>query len=217
MSVQVKICGLNDTAAVVAASEGGARYGGFVFYPKSPRVVDAETAAYLVALLSPLVTPVGLFVNPTNEDIDSVLDFVPLQAIQLHGSETPERVAELKQKVGLTIIKAIGIATAQDIFDVQKYESVADILLLDSKPAPDAALPGGNAQTFDWDILKNVRLTKPWMLAGGLTPDNLADAVRRSCARLLDVSSGVEDAPGHKNPAKIRAFLEGAARIETSY
>lgn len=214
MSIAVKICGLRDSDAVAATVAGGARYAGFVFYPPSPRAITPEQAAPLINALPASILPVGLFVNPTDEEIIRVLQTTPLRLIQLHGAENPQRVAEVKRNTGLPVIKAIGIATAQDIMTAHLYESVADLLLLDAK-APDGTLPGGNALAFEWGLLKGLSLAIPWLLAGGLTPDNIAAAVAVTGARMLDVSSGVESAVGQKSPAKIKAFLEKAAQIET--
>lgn len=217
MSVDVKICGIKDTTALETAVSGGARYVGFVFYPKSPRYVSIETAAALAARLPEHVVSVGLMVDPTDEQVRAVLRGVPLGALQLHGGETPERVASLKTQTGLTMIKACGIADQSDIAHALSYQSVADMLLLDAKPAPDAASPGGNAMVFDWDLVRSAPWHRPWMLAGGLHAGNVVEAVRRSGARIVDVSSGVEDAPGQKSPAKIHEFLSAAHGIETSY
>ncbi len=214
MTVQVKICGLRDAASVAAAVEGGARYVGFVFYPKSPRVVDAETAAALIAPLPPSVISVGLFVDPSDNDVLRVLRIAPLRMIQLHGSETPERVAAVKRLTGLPVIKAVGIASRQDILAARLYESTADLLLLDAKPSA-GGLPGGNAAVFDWSLLKDEVFAKPWLLAGGLNEANSESAVAATGASILDVSSGVEAGVGQKSPAKIKAFLAQARKIET--
>ena len=214
MTVQVKICGLRDAASVFAAVEGGARYVGFVFYSKSPRIVDAETVATLIAPLSPDVISVGLFVDPLDDDVMRVLRVAPLRMIQLHGAETPERVAVLKNLTGLPIIKAVGIASRRNIATARLYESTADLLLLDATPPP-GGLPGGNAAVFDWSLLKNEEFAKPWLLAGGLTELNSEAAVAATGAKILDVSSGVEEGLGRKSPAKIRSFLEKALKIET--
>lgn len=214
MSVEVKICGLRDASSLSAAVTGGARYVGFVFYPRSPRAVDAQTAAALIEQLPGSVTPVGLFVDASDDEIAQTLRVAPLRMVQLHGNETPERVAAVKKMTGLPVIKAIGIATPQDVETARLYEPVADMLLLDAKPRP-GALPGGNAASFDWSLLKKASFTRPWMLAGGLNESNIAEATAATGARILDVSSGVEEAPGRKNPAKIKAFLEKARGFET--
>lgn len=217
MSIGVKICGLTDAAAVAAVVAGGARYAGFVFYGKSPRAVTPEQAAALIAALPDGVTPVGLFVDATDDEIRNVLATAPLRVLQLHGAEPPRRVAAVRGLTGWPVIKALGIATAADLKIIRNYESVADMMLLDAKPPKGAAAPGGNAVTFDWGLLRDIRMPCPWLLAGGLTVANLAEAVAVARPPLVDVSSGVEDAPGMKNPVKIAAFLDLAAGLETSY
>lgn len=217
VSIGTKICGLTDAAAVAAVVTGGARYAGFVFYEKSPRAVTPEQAATLIAALPDSVTPVGLFVDATDDEIRHTLAIAPLRVLQLHGAEPPRRVASVRGLTGWPVIKALGVATAADLKIIRTYEPVADMMLLDAKPPKGAAAPGGNAVTFDWGLLRDMRLTRPWLLAGGLTVDNLAEAVAVAHPSLVDVSSGVEDAPGMKNPAKIAAFLDLAARLETSY
>jgi len=212
MSVSVKICGLSDSASVVAAVMGGADFVGFVFYPGSPRFIDARTASSLIEPLPADVISVGLFVNPSDEDIARVLKLVPLGAIQLHGAESPERVAAVRKLTGLPVIKAVGIASAQDIKTARAYESVADYLLLDAKPR-SGERAGGNGIAFDWALLKNAHFTKPWFLAGGLNLSNAASAVAATGAKMLDISSGVEEALGRKSPEKIRVFLAAAQKL----
>ncbi len=215
MTVQVKICGLNDAASVAAAVAGGARYIGLVFYPPSPRCVSPRNAAKLAALAPPTVFRVGLFVDPDDETLRSVTATVRLDFLQLHGSESPDRVGDIKRLTGLPAIKAIKVATALDIAVATHYLGVADWLLFDAKAPADmaGALPGGNALRFDWRLLAGRRWPRPWMLSGGLDADNLAEAVRTSGARAVDVSSGVERGPGVKDPALIRAFLAVAAGL----
>lgn len=214
MTLQVKICGLRDAAAVDAAVAGGASFVGFVFYAKSPRVVEANIAASLIARLPVSVTSVGLFVDPTDEELDRVLRIAPLRMIQLHGTESPERVLAVKKLTGLPVIKAVGIAAPQDILTARTYEPVADLLLLDAKPSAGGR-PGGNAAVFDWSLLKNASFTKPWLLAGGLNVSNIEAAVAETGTCMLDVSSGVESGGGQKSPTKIRAFLAKTHKIET--
>ena len=212
MTIKVKICGLRDAEAVGAAVAGGAAYVGFVFYPKSPRFVTVEQAAALVAPLPASVLSVGLFVDASDEEIGDVLRVAPLRMVQLHGKETVERVEAVKRLTGLPVIKAVGVASSEDIETARGYEAVADLLLLDAKP-PVGGLPGGNAVAFDWGVLEKVRFGKPWMLAGGLNAGNIERAVAVTGARLLDVSSGVEDGVGRKSLEKIRVFLETAERL----
>jgi len=210
-SVKVKICGLSDERGLKAAIDNGASYVGFVFYRRSPRFVDIETAAKLVASVPRKVIPVGLFVDPTDADLATILEHVPLAMIQLHGKESPARVAEIKKRTGLRVMKAVGVATVADVKAASAYNTVADMLLLDAKPPPGATRPGGNAVAFDWTLARHYTGPLPWMLAGGLTGKNVAAAVSQSGARIVDVSSGVETKPGVKSPAKIRAFLAAVA------
>ena len=214
MRLEVKICGIRDGAALQAAIDGGARSVGLVFYQRSPRAVGPESAAELVRLLPTGVRAVGLFVEPDDELLEDVVSRVPLDMLQLHGDETAGRVSEIRDGFGLPIMKAIRLATADDLSAAADYAQVADRLLFDAKP-PDkvTSLPGGNGLPFDWSILTGREWPVPWMLSGGLNPGNLADAVRVSGAPAVDVSSGVEDRPGAKNPDRIRAFLEVAAGL----
>lgn len=207
----VKICGLRRPADVAAAVDAGAGYLGFVFFPPSPRAVSIGTAASLCADVPAGRARVGLFVNPDDALIDSVLAEVPLDILQLHGTETPARVAELRSRSGLPVMKAVGVASRDDLAALWDYGLVADLLLIDAKPPRDAILPGGNGLSFDWRLLAGQRPLKPWFLAGGLTPDNVRDAVRLTGAPAVDVSSGVESAPGDKDPALIRAFCAALA------
>lgn len=214
MTVQVKICGINDPEALRAAVEGGARYVGLVFYPRSPRAVAPALAAQLARQVPTWVRTVGLFVDPDDTLLEHVVTQVPLDLVQLHGAETPARVAEIQATYHIPVIKAIKVATVEDLDGAAAYQETAGMLLFDAKP-PDkvAALPGGNGISFDWTLLAGRSWSRPWMLSGGLSADNLAEAVARSGARIVDVSSGVEDRPGHKDPARIRTFLETAARL----
>jgi phosphoribosylanthranilate isomerase len=207
---QVKICGLSQPAHVHDAVGAGARYLGFVFFPKSPRAVTAEVAAELSALVPVGVAQVGLFVNPDDALLEQVLALVPLDIIQLHGSETPERVAQVKALTGLPVMKAVGISGPEDLGQLTEYGLVADMLLVDAKPPKNADLPGGNGLAFDWRLLVGRHWLRPWMLAGGLTPDNVAEAVRLTGAPVVDVSSGVESAPGVKDAQMIHRFISAA-------
>lgn len=206
----VKICGLTDSAHVDAAVDAGARYLGFVFFAKSPRAVTTEQAAALTLGVPPGIMRVGLFVNPDDGFLASVLDRVPLDMIQLHGKESPERVADVKARFGLPVMKAVGVCGPQDLDALWDYGLVADQLLVDAKAPKDADLPGGNGVSFDWRLLVGRKWLKPWMLAGGLTPQNVATAIRLTGAAAVDVSSGVESAPGLKDAALIRAFVKAA-------
>jgi phosphoribosylanthranilate isomerase len=211
MSVAAKICGLSTADAVAVAVAGGARYLGFVFYPPSPRAVDAVSAARLAAGVPGGTLWVGLFVDAEDAAIAAVLDHVPLDLLQFHGGESPERVDQARRRFGRPIIKAVAIAGPEDLAAAERYESAADLLLFDAKPPrrPEA-LPGGNGLAFDWKLLAGRSWRVPWILSGGLTPELLAEAVRISGAEIVDVSSGVERRPGDKDPGKIRAFLAAA-------
>lgn len=207
---QVKICGLTRPEHVSAAVEAGAAFVGFVFFPKSPRHLDIATAAALAAEVPPGIARVGLLVEPDDTLLDAVLAQVPLDLLQLHGAETPARVTEIRARTGLPVMKAVGVADATDLDALWDYGLVADMLLVDAKPPKDAALPGGNGLSFDWRLLVGRKWLVPWMLAGGLTPDNVAEAVRLTGARIVDVSSGVESAPGQKDTTLIGAFVAAA-------
>lgn len=210
--VRVKICGLRSTADVAAAAAAGASYGGFVFFPRSPRNLEIAEARAL-ALEAPLgLAKVALVVNASDAELEAILAQVPIDILQLHGKESPDRVAEIRSRFGLPVMKAIGVATEADLPALEDHAQVADMLLVDAKAPKDAALPGGNGLAFDWRLIAGRRWPLPWMLAGGLTPDNLAEAVRLTGARQVDVSSGVEITPGVKDPARIAAFTAAAAR-----
>ncbi len=209
--IRVKICGLTAAEHVRAATEAGAAYVGFVFFPKSPRHLEVQAAADLAGHVPAGIAKVALTVNASDEALDAILADVPLDILQLHGSESPERVAELRDRFGLPVMKAIGVAEAEDLAAIDLYSEVADQLLIDAKPPRNATLPGGNGLSFDWRLLAGRKYwRRPWMLAGGLTPDNVAEAVRMTGARQVDVSSGVESAPGVKDSNLIRAFIDAA-------
>lgn len=210
--IRVKICGLRTAEDVAAVAAAGAHYAGFVFFPKSPRNVSVAQARGL-ALEAPLgLAKVALVVNADNALLDEITRDVPLDMLQLHGSESPERVAEVKSRYGLPVMKAVGIADASDLAAIDTYAEVADQLLIDAKPPKDATIPGGNGLAFDWQLLATRKYwQKPWMLAGGLTPENAALAVAKTGTRQLDVSSGVESAPGLKDADRIAAFVAAVA------
>ena len=209
--VRVKICGLRDPNSLRAAAEAGAAYAGFVFFPKSPRHLGWAEAGALALHAPPGLCKVGLVVDPDDATLDA-LAALPLDMVQLHGHETPARVAEVGRRLGLPVMKAVGIATAEDVARLPAYEAVADQILCDAKPAA-GPLPGGTGLSFDWRLLAGRRWRRPWMLAGGLTAANVAEAVRLTGARQVDVSSGVEDAPGIKNAEKIAAFVAAAQTV----
>ncbi len=208
--IRVKICGLRQAAHVQAAVEAGAAYVGFVFFPKSPRNVTPDEARALTADVPPGVAKVGLTVDMDDSALDALVAAVPLDMLQLHGRESPDRVSQVRARYGLPVIKAVGIADESDLPALEDFARVADQLLVDAKPPRGAELPGGNAVAFDWRLIAGRRWPCPWMLAGGLTPANVAEAVRLTGARQVDVSSGVESAPGVKDADLIRAFLRAA-------
>lgn len=212
--VAVKICGLTRFEDVAAAAAAHASYVGFVFFPKSPRNVTHDQARALALAVPIGIAKVGLVVNADDAALDALMATVPLDMLQLHGAETPARVAEVKARYGLPVMKAVGISDAADLAKIDLYSEVADQILVDAKPPTGADLPGGNGLHFDWRLLQARKYwTRPWMLAGGLTPENAAEAVALTGARQLDLSSGVESAPGIKDPAKIAAFCGAVADL----
>ena len=208
MDIRVKICGLTRPEDIAAVAAAGAQYAGFVFFEKSPRNVNIETARAL-ALEAPVgLAKVALVVDARDAELDAIVGAVPLDMLQLHGHESPERVSELRARYGLPVMKAVGVAEAEDMAQIALYEEVADQLLIDAKPPKGADLPGGNGLAFDWRLLSGRKYwRKPWMLAGGLTPQNVHQAVQMTGARQVDVSSGVEAGAGVKDAGKIAAFV----------
>jgi len=210
-SVQVKICGLNDATTLNVAVRSGADYIGLVFFPKSPRSVTPRLAGELIRQM-PNGYPaqkVGLLVDPTDELILEIQHHVKLDILQLHGSETPERVQQIREMTGLSIMKAVKIAEKGDLEAANTYFEVADLLLFDAK-APktlENALPGGNGLVFDWRMLQDKEFPKPWMLAGGLDQGNVEEAIKISGATIVDTSSGAEFWAGMKDPEAIRGFI----------
>lgn len=214
MAIDVKICGLKDAHAVAAAVEAGARYLGFMFYPRSPRAVAPKEVVDLGRTIPADRIKVGVMVDPDDDFLQSVIAGPALDAIQLHGNETPERVRAVKTRTGKTVIKAMRLGDAGDLAPLAAYAEVADMILFDAKPPPTpGSLPGGNGLTFDWRLLEGLTLDRPWLLSGGLNIDNLEDAVHLCRARAVDVSSGVETEPGVKDVGKIRDFLKHAAAL----
>jgi phosphoribosylanthranilate isomerase len=215
MAVAVKICGLTHPAALAAAVEGGASWLGLVFYPPSPRALSPDAAADLAAHAPADRTLVGVFVDPDDALLDQVLAGVPLGAVQLHGAESPERVQAIKARTGCIVIKALQVAEAEDMAPVSSYAAVADMILFDARPPKQPGrLPGGNGLAFDWRLLQDLQLARPWLLSGGLSVDNLAAAVALCRPPAVDVSSGVERRPGRKDPAKVRRFLALARTLD---
>lgn len=210
--MRAKICGLTTRASLDAAVAAGAAYLGFVFFEKSPRNVSIEQARELALAVPDGLCKVALTVNASDAELDAILAAVPIDMLQLHGTETPARVAEVKARYGLPVMKAVGVADADDLPALSDYAKVADQLLVDAKPPKNAALPGGNGLAFDWRLIAGRRWPVPWMLAGGLTPENVAQAMQMTGAQQVDVSSGVESAPGVKENTKIAAFCAATAR-----
>jgi phosphoribosylanthranilate isomerase len=214
MSATAKICGLSTPDAVTAAVDGGASHIGFVFFPKSPRNLEPELAARLAAPVrqGSNVKIVALMVDPDDEAVAGIAATLKPDFIQLHGKETPERVAHIRAVSGQALIKVVGVRDSADIASARRYEGAADHMMFDAKPPEGADRPGGHGTSFDWTLLEGLRLDKPWFLAGGLDPWNVAEALRLSRAPIVDVSSGVERGPGVKDPHLITAFLDAVRR-----
>lgn len=209
MRASVKICGITTEDALVTALSAGADAVGLVFFPPSPRALSPERAAGL-ASRAPHMLKVGLFVDADDALLDAAVASARLGALQLQGGETAERISTLKARYGLPVWRAVGIKATADLRAAERLYAGADRLLLDAKPPEGAALPGGNGLRFDWRLLAETRPRMAWILAGGLDPANVADAIRRTGAPYVDVSSGVEDAAGVKSLAKIEAFIKAA-------
>ena len=208
--IRVKICGLRTAADMAAVVAAGAAYAGFVFFPKSPRHLTTDQARLLAFAAPPGLAKVALTVNADDAQLDAICDAVPLDMLQLHGTESPERVAQVRARYGLPVMKAVGVADEADLAALTEYSLAADQILIDAKPPKGADLPGGNGLAFDWRLLVGRKWLRPWMLAGGLTPENVADAIRLTGARQVDVSSGVETAPGVKDAGLMAAFVKAA-------
>ena len=206
----VKICGIKDAAALEAACKAGADMVGFVFFPPSPRAVTPAEAASLARSYAAGPKRVGLFVDPDDAMLAATLAQVPLDILQLHGEETPGRAGEIRARFGKPVMKALGIGSKADLARMADYADQVDYFLLDARPPPGSALPGGNAQAFDWALMQGEEPPRPWLLAGGLTPANVARAIAASGAKGVDVSSGVEKARGVKDPVAIAAFVANA-------
>ena len=204
----IKICGINSPDALDAALAAHADFIGLVFFAKSPRHLDPAQAAALAARAAGRVTVVGLMVDPTPDYLAQVLSTVALDVIQMHGRETPEQVAATAARHGVPVWKALGVKARADLAAADRFAGAAARVLFDAKPPEGADLPGGNGLRIDWAVLKGVRPALPWMLAGGLDPDNVAEAIAITGAPAVDVSSGVESAPGVKDPARIHAFCQ---------
>lgn len=207
--MRVKICGLRSRGEVIAAGAAGAYYVGMVFYPSSPRHLTFADALWIAEAVPEGLIRVALTVDADDAALAEIVDRVPVDMLQLHGRESPERVAAIRATFRLPVMKAVGVASEADLVGIDEYARVADQILVDARPGR-GALPGGNGVAFDWRLIAGRRWTLPWMLAGGLTPENVAEAVRRTGASQVDVSSGVESAPGVKDREAIRAFVEAA-------
>jgi phosphoribosylanthranilate isomerase len=209
--VLVKICGLSTPDSLEAAIAAGADMAGFVFYERSPRHVSLAAAESLGAQAGGRIEKVALSVDADDDALAEIVAALEPDFLQLHGNETPARVAEIRARFKLPVIKAIGVASAEDLGAAQAYDA-ADILLYDAKPAPGAALPGGSGRVFDWRLMRSVAPGKSWLLSGGLDEANVAEALRISGAPGVDVSSGVESSRGVKDAGRIAAFIAAARK-----
>ena len=205
--IRVKICGITDIADMDTCLRHGVHYAGLMFFEKSPRFLDLNLARKLSLHAGDQIKKVGVTVNLDNQTIDKILAKVPLDFIQLHGHETPERVQEIKTRYKLPVIKAIGVSKKSDLESILLFKDVADQLLIDAKSSSSSVLPGGNGLNFDWNLLKNFKFECPWLLAGGLTSENVKKAIKLTGANQLDLSSGVEKTPGQKDEDKISLFM----------
>jgi phosphoribosylanthranilate isomerase len=212
MPITVKICGLSDEEGVDAALEAGADLVGFVFFPPSPRNILPTRAAELAARARGRAEIVALTVAADDAVLDEIVETLRPDVLQLHGKETPERAAAIRARTGRPVMKALGVAARGDLAAASRYD--VDRILLDAKPPRDATRPGGNGAAFDWSVLQGFSCPQPWILSGGLDPSNVAAALAATGAAGVDVSSGVERAPGRKDPALIRAFVEAVRRAD---
>jgi phosphoribosylanthranilate isomerase len=212
MKLTVKICGLSTEETLDAALAAGADMVGFVFFPPSPRYLTLERAAALAARARGRAEIVALSVDMSERSLGDIVDSVRPDWLQLHGREDPDRVAAIKRRFARRVIKAVGVRDAADLGAARRYDRIADRLLLDAKPPRDAVLPGGNGAAFDWTLLDGLDLAAPYLLSGGLDAGNVSLALKTTGARGVDVSSGVESAPGRKDPARIRAFIDAARK-----
>lgn len=212
--MRVKICGLRSRREVAAAAAAGAAYVGFVFFPPSPRNISLADARWIADGIPDGLIRVALTVDADDETLAAILGAAEVDMLQLQGSESPERVAEVRARFEVPVMKAIGIATEEDLPRLDDYAEVADQLLVDARALPGADRPGGNGTPFDWRIIRARQWRRPWMLAGGLNAGNVAEAVRLTGADQVDVSSGVESSPGHKDPARVAAFVRAAREAE---
>jgi phosphoribosylanthranilate isomerase len=214
MALTIKICGLTTPDALNAALTAGADFVGFVFFPPSPRNLSVEAARPLGAQVASRAGKVALTVDANDEFIGAIVNAMKPDMLQLHGKETPDRVVAVRTRFGIPVMKALPIATRADLAAIRPYAAVADRLLFDARPPAEATRPGGLGNTFDWTLLKGVDAGVPWMLSGGLDAGNVAKAIAITGAPGVDVSSGVERAPGEKDTGKIRAFIRAARDAE---
>ena len=212
---QVKICGLRNRGDLAAAAAAGAAWGGLVFYPPSPRHVTLADARWIAVARPEGLPLVALTVDATDAEIEAIVEAIPVSMLQLHGAESPERAAELRERFRLPVMKAVGVSEEGDLDGLPAYRGAIDMLLIDARPPEGAEIPGGNGVAFDWRLIQGQSFPLPWMLAGGLTPENVAEAIRLTGAEWVDVSSGVEKARGIKDPARIAAFVRAAQAAGT--
>lgn len=215
MAVTVKICGINSVDAAEAAALSGAEFLGFVFFAKSPRNVTPELANEISGVLTKNIKKVALIVDESDPVIESILKRFPADYLQLHGEETEARVLEIKKKFGLPIVKAIGIKNKNDLIKAKIFSKISDYVLLDSKPPEKSALPGGRGESFDWSLINENYFDFPWILSGGLTVKNVESAIEKTGAKFVDVSSGVESAPGKKDRRLIAKFVKKVKTIKS--
>ncbi|MBS0273005.1 MAG: phosphoribosylanthranilate isomerase [Proteobacteria bacterium] len=214
MTIQVKICGINSVESADAAVRAGADFAGLMFHPGSPRALNAEQARMLSARMKGRTRLVAVMADPDDAALKTIIGHATPDFIQLHGKESVARVSEIRSMTGLPVIKVLAVADGSDLAFASSYEAVTDMLMFDAKAPSGAAREGGHGAAFDWQILKGRTFARPWLLAGGLNADNVARAISISGAPGVDVSSGVETAPGQKSPEMIRAFVDGVRNAE---
>ncbi len=214
--LEVKICGLSTAETVSAAVSAGADYVGFLFFAKSPRYIDPSKAQRLAELVPKTVQKVAVTVDPDDHLLAQIIEHLQPNIVQLHGTETPERVNEIKQRFGIVAMKALAIGDEDDLAAIERYRGGADRFLFDATPPKGAVLPGGNGLSFDWRLMRALDRDTDYMLSGGLNADNIAAAISLTGATAVDVSSGVETEPGIKDVSKIRQFLRAAGKPPVS-
>lgn len=212
--MRVKICGLRSRGDLAAAAAAGASYAGLVFYPPSPRHLTLADARWIVEAAPEGLIKVALCVDATDPEIEAITEHAAPDMLQLHGTESPERVSAVRARFGIPVMKAVGLAVEADLAVLWEYAEVADQLLVDARLPDESALPGGNGVAFDWRMLRGLDWPVPWMLAGGLTPETVAEAIEITGAEAVDVSSGVESAPGVKDRGRMADFVAAARAAE---